>query len=90
MPGGHGTDTEVGRLRTVLVHRPGAELSRITPGNAATFPCGRVPWLSRAQAGQAVSFERHVATSARLEQPAWRSPGCPAASWAVPAAARAA
>ena len=29
MPGGHGTDTEVGRLRTVLVHRPGAELSRI-------------------------------------------------------------
>ena len=50
MPGGHGTDTEVGRLRTVLVHRPGAELSRITPGNAAAFPCGRVPWLSRAQA----------------------------------------
>jgi len=29
MRGGHGTDTEVGRLRTVLVHRPGAELSRI-------------------------------------------------------------
>jgi arginine deiminase len=50
MPGGHGTDTEVGRLRTVLVHRPGAELSRITPGHAAAFPCGRVPWLSRAQA----------------------------------------
>jgi arginine deiminase len=50
MPGGHGTDTEVGRLRTVLVHRPGAELSRITPGNAAAYPCGRVPWLSRAQA----------------------------------------
>ncbi len=50
MPGGHGTDTEVGRLRTVLVHRPGAELSRITPGTAAAFPCGRVPWLSRAQA----------------------------------------
>ena len=50
MPGGHGTDTEVGQLRTVLVHRPGAELSRITPGTAAAFPCGRVPWLSRAQA----------------------------------------
>ena len=30
MHGGHGTDTEVGRLRTALVHRPGAELSRIT------------------------------------------------------------
>lgn len=49
MRGGHGTDTEVGRLRTVLVHRPGAELSRITPGNCAAFPFGRVPWLSRAQ-----------------------------------------
>jgi arginine deiminase len=46
---GHGTDTEVGRLRTVLVHRPGAELSRITPGNYGAFPFGRVPWLSRAQ-----------------------------------------
>jgi arginine deiminase len=49
MRGGHGTDTEVGRLRTVLVHRPGAELSRITPGNCTAFPFGRVPWLSRAQ-----------------------------------------
>ena len=49
MRGGHGTDTEVGWLRTVLVHRPGAELSRITPGNCAAFPFGRVPWLSRAQ-----------------------------------------
>jgi arginine deiminase len=49
MRGGHGTDTEVGRLQTVLVHRPGAELSRITPGNCTEFPFGRVPWLSRAQ-----------------------------------------
>jgi arginine deiminase len=49
MRGGHGTDTEVGRLRTVLVHRPGPELSRITPGNYRAFPFGRVPWLSRAQ-----------------------------------------
>jgi arginine deiminase len=49
MRGGHGTDTEVGELRTVLVHRPGAELTRVTPGNAAAFPFGRVPWLSRAQ-----------------------------------------
>jgi arginine deiminase len=49
MRGGHGTDSEVGRLGTVLVHRPGAELSRITPGNCARYPFGRVPWLSRAQ-----------------------------------------
>jgi arginine deiminase len=49
MRGGHGTDTEVGRLRTVLVHRPGTELTRVTPYNSAAFPFGRVPWLSRAQ-----------------------------------------
>jgi arginine deiminase len=62
MRAGHGTDTEVGRLRTVLVHRPGAELSRITPGSAAGFPFGRVPWLSRAQA------EHDVFTTALREQ----------------------
>ena len=59
MRGGHGTDTEVGRLRTVLVHRPGAELSRVTPGNCGAFPFGRVPWLSRAQ-------EEHDAFTAAL------------------------
>ncbi len=60
--GTHGTDTEVGRLRTVLVHRPGAELGRITPGNAAAYPFGRVPWLSRAQA------EHDIFTTALREQ----------------------
>jgi arginine deiminase len=27
----HGVDSEVGRLRTVLAHRPGPELLRLTP-----------------------------------------------------------
>jgi arginine deiminase len=62
MRGGHGTDTEVGPLRTVLVHRPGAELSRVNPGNAAAFPFGRVPWLSRAQQ------EHDIFTSALRDQ----------------------
>ncbi len=28
-------DSEVGRLRQVIVHRPGLELKRLTPDNAA-------------------------------------------------------
>ena len=29
----HGADSEVGRLRTVMLHRPGPELKRLTPRN---------------------------------------------------------
>ena len=29
----HGADSEVGRLRTVMLHRPGNELKRLTPRN---------------------------------------------------------
>ena len=29
----HGVDSEVGRLRTVMLHRPGPELQRLTPRN---------------------------------------------------------
>ena len=29
----HGADSEVGRLRTVMLHRPGHELPRLTPRN---------------------------------------------------------
>jgi arginine deiminase len=45
----HGVDSEVGRLRTVLAHRPGTELLRVTPRtrNRLCFP-GQ-PWLARAQ-----------------------------------------
>ncbi len=44
-----GADNEVGRLRSVIVHRPGAELKRITPRSCGTLLFGRVPWVSRAQ-----------------------------------------
>ncbi len=45
----HGVDSEVGRLRTVLVHRPGLELRRITPRNAAGLLFDTLPWVGRAQ-----------------------------------------
>jgi arginine deiminase len=45
----HESDTEVGRLRTVLLHRPGAELSRLTPRNNDRLLFDGIPWVSRAQ-----------------------------------------
>jgi arginine deiminase len=45
----HGVDSEVGRLRTVLVHRPGLELRRITPRSAGRLLFGGMPWVGRAQ-----------------------------------------
>jgi arginine deiminase len=44
-----GVDSEVGRLRTVLVHRPGAELRRITPQRARGLLFASLPWAERAQ-----------------------------------------
>ncbi|HWG62691.1 MAG TPA: arginine deiminase [Streptosporangiaceae bacterium] len=45
----HGVDSEVGRLRTVLVHRPGAELKRLTPRGKSGLLLHRLPWVERAQ-----------------------------------------
>ncbi|MCW2697116.1 MAG: arcA [Modestobacter sp.] len=42
--------SEVGRLRTVLLHRPGAELRRLTPRNNDQLLFDGVPWVARAQA----------------------------------------
>jgi arginine deiminase len=39
----------VGQLRTVLLHRPGAELSRLTPRNSADLLFDGIPWVGRAQ-----------------------------------------
>lgn len=46
---GHYVDTEVGQLRTVLLHRPGAELSRLTPRNSGSLLFDGIPWVGRAQ-----------------------------------------
>jgi len=45
----HRVDSEVGRLRTVLLHRPGAELKRLTPRNSADLLFDDIPWVERAQ-----------------------------------------
>ncbi|WP_030483474.1 arginine deiminase [Nocardioides aequoreus] len=44
-----GVDSEVGRLRTVLLHRPGPELKRLTPRNNDQLLFDGIPWVSRAQ-----------------------------------------
>lgn len=55
----HYVDSEVGRLRTVLLHRPGAELARLTPRNNDSLLFDGIPWVGRAQ-------EEHDAFAAAL------------------------
>src|SRR3954463_377078 len=57
----HYVDSEVGRLRTVLLHRPGAELRRLTPRNNDELLFDGVPWGARAQ-------EEHDAFAAALTE----------------------
>jgi arginine deiminase len=54
-------DSEVGRLRQVIVHRPGLELMRLTPSNAARLLFDDVLWVERAR-------EEHDAFVAVLRQ----------------------
>jgi arginine deiminase len=42
-------DTEVGPLQTVLLHRPGNELKRLTPRNNDQLLFDSIPWVDRAQ-----------------------------------------
>ncbi len=53
-------DSEVGLLKQVIVHRPGLELSRLTPGNVAELLFDDVMWADRAR-------EEHDAFVAQLE-----------------------
>ncbi len=57
----YGVDSEVGRLRTVLLHRPGRELKRLTPRNSADLLFDGIPWVERAQ-------EEHDAFAAALRR----------------------
>ncbi|WP_242910816.1 arginine deiminase [Actinomadura terrae] len=45
----HNVTSEVGRLRTVILHRPGAELKRLTPRNSDKLLFDAIPWVGRAQ-----------------------------------------
>src|SRR4051794_3280749 len=44
-----GVHSEVGRLREVMVHRPGTELDRLTPANASGLLFDDVMWASKAR-----------------------------------------
>jgi arginine deiminase len=45
----HYVDTEVSRLATVMLHRPGPELARLTPRNNDSLLFDGIPWVGRAQ-----------------------------------------
>jgi arginine deiminase len=47
--GALGVNSEVGVLRVVILHRPGAELQRLTPRNNDKLLFDGLPWVSRAQ-----------------------------------------
>jgi arginine deiminase len=55
----HYVDSEVSRLSTVLLHRPGPELARLTPRNNDSLLFDGIPWVGRAQ-------EEHDAFAAAL------------------------
>ena len=42
-------DSEMGQLRQAIIHRPGLELSRLTPGNIAALLFDDVMWASKAK-----------------------------------------
>lgn len=44
-----GVDSEVGALTSVMLHRPGAELERLTPRNNDQLLFDALPWVARAQ-----------------------------------------
>ena len=44
-----GADSEVGPLQTVMLHRPGPELKRLTPRNNDRLLFDGIPWVARAQ-----------------------------------------
>ena len=44
-----GVHSEVGKLRKVMVHRPGLEHSRLTPSNAEELLFDDVLWVTRAK-----------------------------------------
>ena len=51
-------DSEVGPLRSVVLHRPGPELQRLTPRNADRLLFDGIPWVERAQ----LEHDRFAAT----------------------------
>ena len=44
-----GANSEVGTLRAAILHRPGAELQRLTPRNSDALLFDGLPWVAKAQ-----------------------------------------
>ena len=42
-------DSEIGRLRQAIIHRPGLELSRLTPDNIGDLLFDDVMWAKKAK-----------------------------------------
>jgi len=47
----YGANSEIGKLRKVIVHRPGLEMERLTPSNAEELLFDDVIWVRRARRG---------------------------------------
>lgn len=47
--GAFGSNSEVGTLRAVILHRPGPELQRLTPRNNDALLFDGLPWVAKAQ-----------------------------------------
>ena len=60
----HGADSEVGRLPTVMLHRPGNELKRLTPRNNDRLLFDGIPWV-QPRAGGARRVRRGAARPRR-------------------------
>ena len=60
-------DSEVGPLRQVILHRPGLELSRLTPRNVDALLFDDILWAKRAR-------EEHE-HGCRQQQPGWAGHG---------------
>jgi len=45
----YGVHSEAGKLRRVLVHKPGAAMARLTPANCAELPFDDVIWVKQAR-----------------------------------------
>ena len=67
-------NSEVGRLREVIVHRPGRELSRLTPANVDALLFDDVMWAERAR-------EEHDLFAKQLRRPRGRRCTTSPTSW---------
>jgi arginine deiminase len=72
----YGVHSEVGRLRKVMVHRPGLSLQRLTPTNHDNLLLDDVLWVERAQ----YKHDHFVARILSSGQPRSTRSACPSST----------